>query len=292
MRPALGFLLALLLAPGVLAQPVRPLPAALPPPGDPLPGGRDLFSGSFEDGTPNPFWIETSTNFSSPLCAPTPPLLCGGFDGARTGSWWAWFGGIRSLDETATLSQDVRIAPTDTVLTFYLWIETAQTPATFDVSIDEDTLFSVTEADAPDYPAYTLVTLDTRPYADSTQHTLTFAGHTTAGGVTNFWLDDVALGLPEVVPTEPDPAHGSRLTVYPSPFTATAWVSVDVPTPQPVTVEVFDLLGRRVAVLFEGPLRPGGRTLALDGAALPPGLYVVRVRGDGFVETRKVVRAR
>ena len=40
---------------------------------------------------------------------------------------------------------------------------------------------------------------------------------------------------------------------------------------------VYDVLGRRVALLHEGMLGAGRHAFGLDGGALPAGVYVVRV---------------
>ena len=59
-----------------------------------------------------------------------------------------------------------------------------------------------------------------------------------------------------------------------------------------VTVAVFDALGRRVAVVFEGSVDAGeSRSLVLDGRAwgLTPGAYVVRAEGDGAAASRTFV---
>ena len=92
-----------------------------------------------------------------------------------------------------------------------------------------------------------------------------------------------------------DGAQPSRLTlssVRPNPFASRAAVDVDVDAAQRVAVEVYNLLGQRVATLFDGTLQPGGRTLTLDGAGLAPGVYVVRMTGDDFVQSRKAVLTR
>jgi hypothetical protein len=62
-----------------------------------------------------------------------------------------------------------------------------------------------------------------------------------------------------------------------------------------VRVEAFDAAGRRVATLAAGDRPAGTVTLRWrfdgpDGNALPPGLYLVRARGEGFDEVRRVVR--
>jgi hypothetical protein len=71
----------------------------------------------------------------------------------------------------------------------------------------------------------------------------------------------------------PNPAHGA------------ARFSLTLTRPQHVRVEVFDAVGRRVATLHEGALAAGETPFALDAAALPSGIYVVRASGDDFVET-------
>jgi hypothetical protein len=50
---------------------------------------------------------------------------------------------------------------------------------------------------------------------------------------------------------------------------------------------VYDVLGRRVATLVEGPLGAGTHTLTTTSAELPPGVYVIRatVRSASGVET-------
>ncbi len=72
--------------------------------------------GSFEAGSPNPYWGEASTNGGSPLCDPD---SCGP-DLATDGSWYAWFGGWTSYEE-GILTQTVTIPMTATVLSFDFW---------------------------------------------------------------------------------------------------------------------------------------------------------------------------
>lgn len=78
----------------------------------------------------------------------------------------------------------------------------------------------------------------------------------------------------------------------PNPFTARTELTLSTAAPQAVRVEVFDVLGRRVARLHEGPLAAGTHRLALDASALPGGLYVVRAVGEAFRATRRVTLAR
>ena len=67
------------------------------------------------------------------------------------------------------------------------------------------------------------------------------------------------------VTTSPNPARGPRT------------VRIDGAGDDPVTVDVFDLLGRRVARLGEHASAGARLDVAWDASALPPGVYVVRV---------------
>jgi ELWxxDGT repeat protein len=67
------------------------------------------------------------------------------------------------------------------------------------------------------------------------------------------------------------------LTVAPNPARRASAVTVALAAPDRVVVEVFDVLGRRVAVLHEGPLAAGAHRLALP-APLGSGVRIVRAR--------------
>lgn len=86
------------------------------------------------------------------------------------------------------------------------------------------------------------------------------------------------------------PAVRLRLDgVYPNPFRAHATVRLSAPAEQPIRVELYDALGRRVRVLHDG-LPPTDGTVALDGAGLPSGVYLVRLVSEGHTVTQRVLR--
>ena len=80
---------------------------------------------------------------------------------------------------------------------------------------------------------------------------------------------------------------------YPNPAVGRTRLDVRATTAQRVAADVFDALGRRVARAFEGTVPAGApATVSVDMGALAPGLYVVRVEGETFRETRRVVVTR
>jgi len=90
----------------------------------------------------------------------------------------------------------------------------------------------------------------------------------------------------EEVPQEP-----LRLQSYPNPFNEATTLTYELPAAGPVTLAVYDVLGREVARLVEG-LRPAGSHRApLEGSGLAPGLYLVRLQHAGQLRTHLLVRA-
>ena len=74
----------------------------------------------------------------------------------------------------------------------------------------------------------------------------------------------------------------------PNPTAGTAALRYDVPQAAGVAVEVFDLLGRRVATLVDGAVGAGRHVARLDAAALAAGVYVVRMTAGDFVAVRRL----
>ncbi len=79
--------------------------------------------------------------------------------------------------------------------------------------------------------------------------------------------------------------------VFPNPTAGAAWLDLEVEA-QTVRVEVYDLLGRAVASVFDGAHAGGALRLEVDTSALAPGAYVVRVTGEAFAATRRLSVAR
>jgi hypothetical protein len=76
-------------------------------------------------------------------------------------------------------------------------------------------------------------------------------------------------------------------SAYPNPFVTHAQFDLTLEQTQNVRVEVYDVLGRRVALLHEGVLAgQTPHTFAIDGADWPNGMYLYRVTGETFATTR------
>jgi len=79
----------------------------------------------------------------------------------------------------------------------------------------------------------------------------------------------------------------------PNPVSSTATLSFGVKEKGQATVAVYDMLGRKTAVLFEGSPTSGESTrLRLDASDLPSGLYIIRLRADGKTQAQRMTVVR
>ncbi len=89
-------------------------------------------------------------------------------------------------------------------------------------------------------------------------------------------------------------APGAALVLTgPNPVRRTAALRLAVRDAQTVRADLYDATGRHVARLLDARLDAGAvRTLTVDGAALPPGAYFVRIVGERATLTRPLTVVR
>ena len=73
---------------------------------------------------------------------------------------------------------------------------------------------------------------------------------------------------------------------HPNPFNPTTNISFDLPESGHVSLRVYDLLGRQVAVLANGDFQAGSHTLPFDARDLSSGTYLYRLVTDSFQKSR------
>ena len=77
--------------------------------------------------------------------------------------------------------------------------------------------------------------------------------------------------------------------VYPNPFSALGSFMLAIEQSQNVRVAVYDVLGREVALLHDGPLAAEEHTFQMNVSTWFSGIYFVSVQGEAFLETQKFV---
>jgi hypothetical protein len=91
------------------------------------------------------------------------------------------------------------------------------------------------------------------------------------------------------VQVEEVPQEAALRKPAPNPVSGRATLKYALPEEREVTLEVYDVLGRRVATLAEGKKEAGVHRATLEAGPLPSGTYFVRMQAGGFHETRRVV---
>jgi endonuclease/exonuclease/phosphatase family metal-dependent hydrolase len=76
---------------------------------------------------------------------------------------------------------------------------------------------------------------------------------------------------------------------YPNPFNPSTTIRYQLSTPANVQLEVFDMLGRKVATLVNGRVSAGSHEAVFDASRLSTGMYIYRLRADGKVFTRQMM---
>ena len=140
--------------------------------------------------------------------------------------------------------------------------------------------------------AFTLATAGDRVHAAATTAGLAILPGHCAGGVGV--LDPGDPGDPGD-PDDPDapPASPTALTAHPNPFNPRVTLRFFLPRAEAVSLEIFDLAGRRVdRLLADDPRAAGHHAVTWQPRRLPSGTYLARLATASLTRTAKLVLAR
>ncbi len=98
-----------------------------------------------------------------------------------------------------------------------------------------------------------------------------------------------------VVPTEVEPESVSiplefrLMQNYPNPFRTRAHIRFDVPSPEAVRLDIYDVTGREIATLLDKPLVAGSYEAIWLPSGMPSGIYFYRIQCGNRSEVRSMV---
>jgi hypothetical protein len=104
------------------------------------------------------------------------------------------------------------------------------------------------------------------------------------------WVSDSTTGIKD---TKNDfPSEFSLGQNYPNPFNPSTTFGIRIAESGPVSLKVYDLLGQEVAVLLNERKEPGTYVVRFDASGLASGVYLYRLSGGTFTQTRKMILTR
>jgi hypothetical protein len=123
------------------------------------------------------------------------------------------------------------------------------------------------------------------PCIDAGDPTLPFDPDSTIADIGAFYFDQSATEPPVVLLPMVYALHPN----WPNPLNASTMIRYDLPTAGKVSLTIYNLLGQRVATLFDGQQAAGSHTISWDAADLPSGVYLCRMEACDFARTQKMV---
>ncbi|MFN3821789.1 MAG: hypothetical protein ACK4OO_05595, partial [bacterium] len=85
------------------------------------------------------------------------------------------------------------------------------------------------------------------------------------------------------------PTQFGILSLYPQPFNSRLEVTFSLPEAGLVSMGLYDLMGRQVATLMEGPRPAGIYRVSWGGEALASGVYILFLKNHSWLDLRKVL---
>ena len=113
----------------------------------------------------------------------------------------------------------------------------------------------------------------------------------TAGWQRNIMRTQTGGSLPVTMRPDPLPAQIGLSAAWPNPVSRSAHaagrVSLELPSAGPVTLAVYDLLGRERSSLLSRTLQAGSYTVDWNPGTLENGVYLIRLAAQGSTRVRK-----
>ena len=85
------------------------------------------------------------------------------------------------------------------------------------------------------------------------------------------------------------PKEYSLYQNYPNPFNPTTTIKFDLPKDGLITLEIYDILGRRITTLINENRSAGSYEQTLNASSLASGVYIYKLQAGDFVASKKMI---
>ena len=76
---------------------------------------------------------------------------------------------------------------------------------------------------------------------------------------------------------------------YPNPFNNETSISYSLANDCNVTIDIFDIGGRKISTIFDGYQRSGSHQINWNGTGMSSGIYFYRLNADGKTKIKKSI---
>ena len=85
------------------------------------------------------------------------------------------------------------------------------------------------------------------------------------------------------------PKEYSLYQNYPNPFNPNTTIKYDLPKDGLVSLEIFDILGRRITTLVNENRNAGSYEQTFNASSLASGVYVYKLQAGDFISSKKMI---
>ncbi len=110
-----------------------------------------------------------------------------------------------------------------------------------------------------------------------------------AGGFSNTWKFTTGSSIDAVEKTDDVPKKFFLNQNYPNPFNPSTTIAYGIPKSGLVTLNVFNILGQRVATVVNKQQYAGSYAVNFNANGLPSGVYIYRLQCNGAIQTKKLL---
>lgn len=116
-----------------------------------------------------------------------------------------------------------------------------------------------------------------------------FDGSTfSASNISEFGQWAIAFGPPVSTDDSSSPEVASLSAAYPNPVITETAFTLNLPNASEVTIELFDILGRRVSLLHDGLVQSGATSFTINSTHLAAGTYILRAIAMDFEGVQRI----
>jgi len=117
---------------------------------------------------------------------------------------------------------------------------------------------------------------------------LVFLEEPDAAGTVHQIMDDFGYEVTSIPRTQ-QPDRVRLKNNYPNPFNPSTTIRFELPQASDVQLSVYNTIGQKVSTLVNQNMSAGSHSITFNAEGLPSGVYIYRLKAEGFSQSRKML---